>query len=220
MDEEVDGYRQPQIHSLNRCVDADLAHLLKQSDCGSVAMGNANLTARGKWKSGSECPPAVTFHLGAHVPVPVFSRHRGWTLRRCCTCCCFPREPCLRPALWKPHRPHPNEGWHCCWRSHNSGPGLGRWRSPWPGIWHAHTEKQRGCEEMLTRMLRQRSRLLITAQRFLKQLTFPRSFFFFFNHLPVMFGMICGWLRTGRLCSGRWNPPRASQVHIYRASVW
>lgn len=69
MDEEVDGYRQPQIHNLNRCGDADLTQLLKQSDCGSVAMGNANLTARGKWKSGIECPLAMTFHLCAHVPV-------------------------------------------------------------------------------------------------------------------------------------------------------
>lgn len=69
---------------------------------------------------------------------PVFSRHRGWTLRRCCICCCCPRELCPHPVLWKPHRLHPNEGWHCCWHSHSSGPGLGQWRWLWPGIPHTH----------------------------------------------------------------------------------
>lgn len=102
-------------------------------------MGNINLTARAKRKSGVECLLAVTFHLR-----PVFSRHKGWTLRRCCICCCCPHEPCPHLVLWKPHRLHPNEGWHCCWRSHNSGPDPGQWHWPWPGIRHAHKHTRRG----------------------------------------------------------------------------
>ena len=71
-----------------------------------------------------------------------FSPGRRGSRRRCCTCLCSLRGPCLRPAARTPRLPRPDAGSHCWRRSRNSDQRPERWRWLSPVTHGGHVDRQ------------------------------------------------------------------------------